>query len=56
MMGEWGHQDNWAISATLQNVFNCWCDVTNFTSLPEFKALCMRLADELLEYTLTMPV
>jgi hypothetical protein len=55
-MGEWGHQDNWAMSATLQNVFNCWCDLTDFTGVPEFKALCLRLADELFEYTLTMPV
>ncbi|KAJ1394289.1 hypothetical protein B484DRAFT_407932 [Ochromonadaceae sp. CCMP2298] len=24
--GEWGHQDNWALTATLQNTFNCYRD------------------------------
>jgi hypothetical protein len=55
VMGEWGHQDNWAMTATLQNTFNCYRDVLGDAAPAyNFKDYCLVLADELFAASLYM--
>ena len=51
--GEWGHQDNYAWSCLLQNVFNLYNDARKVNILDySFQDYCLTLADNLFEYAL----
>jgi hypothetical protein len=56
MPGDLGHQHNFALSCLLQNVFNAYLDVCDIdVTTYEFKTFALRLADEIMEFSLTLP-
>ena len=56
MPGDLGHQHNFALSCILQNVFNAYLDVCDIdVKTYEFESFALRLADEIMEFSLTLP-
>lgn len=52
--GDIGLQHNFAVSVTLQNTFNCYCEINGIAPKErEFVELCMELSDALYQYANT---
>ncbi|KAJ1428373.1 hypothetical protein B484DRAFT_431256 [Ochromonadaceae sp. CCMP2298] len=50
--GQGGHEDMFAFSSIIQNVFNCYNDIKKVPAAEyEFKAYCMELSDQLFLWT-----
>lgn len=55
MLGDVGHQHNFALSSTLQNVFNAYCEIHSVPpNSVDFYTHCLALADEIYAFACTL--